>query len=155
GGTDLTYDTQGRVIRRQWSDGSFERLDFDDEHLVQRHTDASGRVTSIEWSPDRRQATITDSANQKTSLTFDKLGRVTRTTGPTGEHVDVAYDKRSRIVRLDSSVTGRTQFEYAAHGSTLAAIVEPDGRRTAFEFDSHRNLLRLSHEDESCGGPSL
>jgi len=143
GAVELAYDPKGRVLSRRWADKSQERYEYDDAANTVRLIDPAGAMTTMQWSPDRRQAQVTDPLGHKSAMTYDAAGRLASVTGPTGATARITYDALGRLVSAQNAAGQVTRFDYVGDTSRVKAITRPDGARQLLDYDRHGNLTAV------------
>ena len=140
---EFAYDAKGRVVSRRWADGSQERYEYSDAANRVRRIDASGGVTTTQWSADGRRVEVTDPLGQKSIQEYDAAGRVIRVTAPAGQ-TRFSYDAQGRITVVENAAGQKTRTEYRGDTVLMRAVTLPDGTRQVFEHDNQLNLTAVT-----------
>jgi RHS repeat-associated protein len=140
---EFAYDAKGRVASRRWADGSQERYEYSDAANRVRRIDASGGVTTTQWSADGRRVEVTDPLGQKSIQEYDAAGRVIRVTTPAGQ-TRFSYDAQGRITVVENAAGQKTRTEYRGDTVLMRAVTLPDGTRQVFEHDNQLNLTAIT-----------
>ena len=161
-----TYDTAGRVVRTEGSDGilsntfayddetrtttftdalgNTSRFEFNEALRLVRSTDPTGAVAVQEWDAGGRLRTsATDPLGRTSRYTYDAGDNITSITYPDGTSSVVTYDRRGRPVELTDPVGRVWRTAYDEAGNVLAST-DPTGARTAYTYDDAGNLVAVT-----------
>ncbi|MCQ4083999.1 type IV secretion protein Rhs [Streptomyces sp. RB6PN25] len=135
-----TYDTQGRCIRGEGSNGyQSGTFVYDDANRTTHITNALGHTTTVVYNEAYRPISETDPLGNTTLTEWDADNRlITAITDPLGRTTQNAYDDAGNpttILRADGSVTDIT---YNALG-LITSVTEPDGAIWRYEHDDRGN----------------
>lgn len=128
--TKYSYDGRGNMIGR--SSSLFKNSPSDGRWISERFTqDSIGMVKELR-----------DGGGAVSTSSYDSLGREVKTIGADGVVVRYCYDDLGRMVSETRGPDGgeeTTRLEWSA-GGRLIAVVDPNGRRSSFEYDGRGNL---------------
>lgn len=128
------------------------------------HTDQQGRRTEFDIDPmNGNTRSVTRIVGQRggnddllTSFTYLASGQIDTETDPMGRVLDLDYDAqgrlRSRKEAKGTLLETRSLYEYDAAGN-LSAVVDENGHRTTYQYDSMNRIVRLTQPDPDGGGP--
>lgn len=179
----VTYDDRGRVIQTYsdsgyWCDrfvyddtlrlntyidgeGGHFRYYYNEDNLVVRTLDPSGRETRTEWRDFQKISETNDIGeitryvyhadglpaqiylpdNRKIGCEYNDNGQLTRYIAPTGDEWRLNYDTAGNLIS-ETDPQGRVQmYEYSVHGELLK-VVSPDGAQWRYEYTSAHQLSR-------------
>jgi RHS repeat-associated protein len=145
----ITYDSQGRVIRQVFADGGFENYAY---------TLAGTVVSSV---------TITDSLGRTETKRFnaagyvidsiDALGQTAHTdrdlttnlplsvTGPCGcTEGSYEYDDQGNLTKSTDRLGGIKRMEYEPVFNRLTRMTDELGHITSYAYDSHGNMISMT-----------
>jgi RHS repeat-associated protein len=156
----ITSDLNGRITKRQYSDGTAVNVAYDgngfissaDGFTVKR--DGKGQPTNINGigialDPASRPAVLTYAAGKTITYTYDKGGRLASVADWVGGKTTLAYDGASRLASLTYPNGVANTFTYDADGRVIKIAVgsiasitltrDADGKITSAD----RNVPRL------------
>lgn len=129
----VTYDGQGRPIRKLFSDTTDLVLGFDAEN---RLTSADGLAVGY----DANGSVISSNG---LSMTRDAGGRIEVLTLAPGRTVTYAYDSRNLLSQITDWLGGVTTFSYDA-SRRLVQITRPNGVTTSYDYDLDDRLTSIT-----------
>ncbi|MES2460742.1 MAG: choice-of-anchor D domain-containing protein [Armatimonadota bacterium] len=101
-------------------------------------TDALGRMTSMEYSPEGDLLSTTNAANETSTSTYDRYGRPLTTIDPEGRVTTTnTYDIKGNLQTTANALGFGTQMTYYANG-WLQSVTDAKGAMT--EFLNYNNL---------------
>ncbi len=152
----FTQDSQGRCVRTDFPDGTFEASAFDALGRLTRHTRKSGAIVSIDSDPNGRclSSTVSPPADAtiapiQTVHRYDGLGNCVRTTQGASDIV-CAFDSCCDL--LSENQTGRVVSHTYNHRGR-SSTTYPDGTRFTEVCDSQGRLISCALEGAS--GPPI
>jgi RHS repeat-associated protein len=148
GSLEIAYDAMGRVTTYRRADGSEQKFEYDDATNRRRIIAPDGGATVTREDQEKRRTEVTDQLGNKSALQFDEANRPVSITGPTGNSSRLSYDSLGRLVTSEDPLGRVTRYEYVGDGSTVQAIVPPDGNRQEFEYDRDNNLTTIKIGDK-------
>lgn len=125
----FVYDSYDRLMR----------VDFPTSRSVRYDYDAAGRLSSV-----------TDPDGRVTAYSYDSDGRLDRITDPSGRWVSLAYDAVGRISSWTDGSGNRFRITYT--GTGRAALTDPQGAQTQFEFNGYGWLTKLTDAEQVAKG---
>ncbi|SEN20814.1 DUF6531 domain-containing protein [Actinacidiphila rubida] len=161
-----TYDTAGRVVRTEGSDGilsntfayddatrtttftdalgNTSHFVFNEAQRLVRGTDPTGAVTVQEWDAQGRLRTsATDPLGRTSRYTYDAADNITSVTYPDGSAGVFTYDRMGRPVEMTDPVGRVWRTEYDEPGNVLATT-DPTGARTEYTYDGGGDLVAVT-----------
>ena len=161
-----TYDTAGRVVRTEGSDGilsntfayddatrtttftdalgNTSRFMFNEAQRLIRSTDPTGAVTVQEWDTACRVRTsTTDPLGRTSRYAYDAGDNLTAVTYPDGARSVFTYDRLGRPVEMTDPAgrTWRTEYDEAGH---VVASTDPMGARTSYSYDDRGDPVAVT-----------
>jgi len=146
----LTYDSNGRVIKQQFADGSFETYDYGLSGGVITSTtitDTLGRRSIKRFNASGYIIGSVDALGQTATITRDLTTNLPiSVSGPCGcPETSRQYDERGNVT-AETDRLGRTiKMEYESVHNNLTKFIDPLGRPTTFGYDSHGNLTSVAN----------
>jgi RHS repeat-associated protein len=125
GSLQLTYDAQGNIVRKLYSDGTDLSFAFDDAERpvsaigLSLGYDAMGEITS----------------NNGLTVTRDNAGRITVISYGPGKNVNYTYDNQNRLIGVTDWLTGVTRFTYDS-ASRRTSNLRIDGSEVDFTYNA-------------------
>ncbi len=129
-----SYDANGNLIRRLYSDGTDLNFSYDAED---RLTGADGLTLS-------RDILGRITASDGIAIAYDAGGRITSITYATGKAVTYEYDANDNLVRLSDWLGGVSTFTWDAD-NRLTTMTRPNGVTTSYEYDADGRLTAITH----------
>ena len=124
-GTEVHYDTAGRITSRVDRNGNATTYAYDGQGLLTTITDPVGLATSFAYS-NGKLASVTDPATRVTLFEVDANGDLTRIQDPDGSQSLFAYDADHHLVSQFSKRAFETTYDFGFHGRHLQSNW-PDG----------------------------
>jgi len=146
GSVELTYNAEGLLSSRRWSDGSVEQIDRPATGTI-RHMAPDGGLTVTEFDPPARVATITDPAGRRNVLHFDRGGRIDEVTDPQGKSIQFAHDENGRLLGVTGAEAGPLLFQYRGDAREPSGAVGPGEIGYGVKHDSAGRISQVQ------GGP--
>ncbi|MDD4957192.1 MAG: hypothetical protein PHQ61_06060, partial [Candidatus Omnitrophica bacterium] len=139
---DYTYDTLGRLIRTDNSDGSYsERTYYGDTYKTLTYVNHYSDGTSYSYAYTyysngyTQTYTYTDRAGKTTVYQYSSNGRVDTITYSDGKVATYTYNSDGRTSRIDYSTGGYRTYEYYSNGYTKKTLEHfVDGTETTDEY---------------------
>ena len=130
---DLTYDKQGLLVRRSYSDGTVQTYQYDAGDLlissenINLGYDRNGRVTYSNG------ITITRRAD----------GRIADTTLAVNKKINYEYDQNNRLTHVKDWNSGDISFDYDDAGR-LTTITRPNGVNTTYTYNKDGKVTNIT-----------
>ncbi len=127
-------------------------------------TDELGRQTLFEIDPNTGNVlsatqvigAVGGADDLVTEYTYTNRGLINTVTDPLGRVTDYDYNTLGLVTAITfaegTSDEATRQFEYDAAGNQTA-IIDENGNRTKFEYDSHNRLTQMTEADPDGSGP--
>jgi RHS repeat-associated protein len=140
----LTYDAGGYVLTdtRAYQMPGQQGVTFTRDptsHLVQRATDALGRVATLAYDANGNPTAITrmfgTSEAATTSFTYDPFNVVRTVTDPLGHTTTTYHDNLGRAILTTDPLGHQTTYNYNASFGQLSAVNDPLGHSTQFSYN--------------------
>ncbi|MCK6587428.1 MAG: DUF6531 domain-containing protein [Polyangiaceae bacterium] len=160
---EIDYDKIGRVTYVTNSLGATTTYEMNVANAVVKVTDALGGETQYEYDDNLWKTAEIDPLGNTTKYEYDSRGNCTKAVGPDGATVEVEYDgqglpvkmkdvcenvwtwrydERGQKIEQVNPLGEATRYEYDQH--LLCAVVSPSGARTAFSYDTSKNLRAIA-----------
>lgn len=127
------FDAADRNIKRQFEDGTSERITFDKLNAVS-FQDRAGKTTKRAYDSLGRLTTIEDPAGRKSSYEWCLCGALRKLTDPAGHSTEWHHDIQGRVI----------QKKYA-NGSQITFEYEPDGHRLLTKTDALKQITKYKY----------
>ncbi|HET9703531.1 MAG TPA: PKD domain-containing protein, partial [Vicinamibacterales bacterium] len=154
--TEFSYDEVGALLRTDFPDATFESHQYDAVGNLTSTRDRGGRTSTFEHDELKRQVRAIRPDGSSVRTVYSAAGRVLATIDARGHRTDHEYDAAGRRVRTrqpavvdaTSGTERRPETIYEHDGAgRISSIVDPNGRRTSFEYDGMGRLLRREAAD--------
>jgi RHS repeat-associated protein len=136
GPIDVSYDASGRVSAYRFADGSTARFEFDSRLNLQRATAPDGTMTTTHLGAAPE---TTDAGGHRWRMEWDAVRRTRSDIAPDGSLTRTTLGDGDRVMAIVDPIGRRTAYEYDAAGR-VTAIVHPGDRRQTFDYDSYGSL---------------
>ena len=154
--TRRVIDTQGRLLRERFPDGSENRFDRDPATgLLRRSVDAQGRATCHDYDAWHRLTRVTHPDAGTVRYAYPDPGHEILTAHLPREIIDAAGGvrrleyTREGLLKSRRDGSGRvTEFQYTACGR-LARVTDPLSQSTRYLYDVHSRLQCVIRHDGS------
>lgn len=142
--TAFDYDLAARRTFVTDALGHVTVYDWNDQGVVWRETDPTGREWLTEWGRNFNVLSRTDPLGHVTRFDYDDWGDLVRVTDPAGNSESWSYYLSGRI-RSYTDHSGATHvFRYDDNGN-LASVEQPDGNFTRYRRAANGQVLRVDH----------
>ncbi|EOS94852.1 RHS family protein, partial [Erwinia tracheiphila PSU-1] len=134
------WNERGQIRREEDCAGYQSQRQYDDAGRPSTSTDAEGNTTRWQWSAAGRLSTVIRADGRETRYDYDPAGR------PCGENVDgfserkVTRNARGQVTSETDPAGQITHYQYDRAGR-MTQIINPNGDRWGFEWDSGQRLL--------------
>ena len=142
-----TFDSNGRVIREETSDGSWTTWEYDSNGRVIREETSDGSWTTWEYDSNGNKVREENSNGYWVTWEYDSNGNLIRTEYSTDYWVTYEYDSNGRVIRFETSNGYWKTNEYDSNGNIIREESYTGYWRT-WEYDSNGKLIR---EENSNG----
>lgn len=148
-----TFDSQGNLTAMSRTHGS-STATIELQHSTTHPgdlltvTDATGRVTTMTYSPAGDLTSITDPGGDTAAFTYDAAGRQTSATTPRGNATSTTYDADGRRTATTDPLGHRTTWTYNL-GGQLTASTDAAGHETTFSYGDRGLLTATKAPDGS------
>ncbi len=130
-GTSVAFGEQQRALQYGYSSrGELTRI-----------TDASNRVTNLEYDSLGNPTRYTDPLGRSVTFAWDGRANLLSVSDERDNRTRFAYDSADRLVRETKPLGQQTNYEYNANGS-MAASVDANGSRVEYTYDAANRLTR-------------
>jgi RHS repeat-associated protein len=150
-----TYDDRLRLVRRDRSDGSFDRYEYDLNGNTTVAENGHSRVTLTYDALGRRQTETTtisgDTFVPAVSYQYDAAGRLDSLTDQSGGSIDYTFDTAGRLVGLTSTDGLAATVAYDGFGQR-ALVTSGNGRSDGYYYEPTGEIGRI--EFSGPAGPS-
>lgn len=159
--TSYTRDSNNRVTRIDYPDGSFETYTYNSLGRVLTHRLRNGGIISNFYSSSGLLLTNRDPTGASTVYFYDAAGRVVSNKNPRGLTTQFVYNDRSQIIRITHPDGSFIQNFYDTYGNLTNTVNElgHSWRRTYDEFGRLTTVVdplgrtnRFSYQLASGGG---
>lgn len=148
-----TYDTQGRMIRREGSDGYVTGYTYDSNDQLTSITDGKDTLIRYTYNSDGL-LTRQDNANGSCSryaYDGDQLTAITHydAAGSVLSSYTYTYDSIGNVIAM-TDPSGRWQYAYDTAGQLIRATA-PDGTVTTYAYDAAGNRMQTTVNGTATG----
>jgi RHS repeat-associated protein len=140
--SQTTWDARHLPLTSRDAAGQVATRTYNDRGQVVTETDPTGAVTRHHYDADGYRTSMTGplGPDDTTTFTYDRAGRVRTRTDNSGHTLEFGYDDLDRIVKITHPDATSDTITYTLLDQT--SVVDRAGRRTGFEYDSVRQLIR-------------
>ncbi len=140
-----TYTYQdNKVVKVDYSDGTFEEYRYDSLGNVIYHRDNDGNTVENTYS-GKNLVSTKDNKNQQVSYQYDDIGRLLKETDIFG--VSKEYTYQSNLVSSISHTNGLIEyFEYDTNGNVLKES-DNQGKTTSYVYDKSGQVIQKNYYD--------
>ena len=139
--TLYTYDELGNVSSVTNPAGRKEFFEYDKVSRLIRQTDPDGRLRTMSYNAAGDLASIASQSGAITSFSYDNAGRMVRRNYPDGTFEAFTYRPTGQRTSATGEL-GKILYEYDAL-DRLSAVIQPDGRRLSYSYDSESNQVQM------------
>ncbi|HEX3149487.1 MAG TPA: RHS repeat-associated core domain-containing protein [Gemmataceae bacterium] len=151
--TSFTYDTRGRLIRRQLNGGiAAVSYAYGDGGGVTA-TDGSGRAVSLLPDANGRIAKLRDTAGTDLHVTYDSAGQATRIETSVGQVWTTTLDAEGHVTAVTDPLGHVLQYTF--DDDLVSGITDARGNTTNFQFDAADNTRSITYPGPSGGTESF
>ncbi|HVS54524.1 MAG TPA: RHS repeat-associated core domain-containing protein [Opitutaceae bacterium] len=118
---------------------------YDDYGRVQSATDSEGYTVTFDYDDFDRPTVVTYPDTTYTQMVYDRLDPI-KTRDRLGRWTETTYDELRRPIMVRDALNRRTLYQWCNCGS-LAAIVDPLGRRTSWLRDLEGRVVAKNYPD--------
>lgn len=144
---NFSYDSGGRIIDAQWSDGTQLTFGYDGEGNLTDYANRRGDMIDFDYDPRGRLLSESDSSSGATSYVYEASGRLTDATDDDGT-THIEYDAADRIVQIDYP-TGRSLFYTYTEAGLRSSVSDNGDYFVRYEFDAAGRLSGLFDADNA------
>jgi RHS repeat-associated protein len=151
----FTYDETGTLIKTEINDitpisyiggkTSKTMLNYEvyeGDIIVQKlKLNKNGQITKAE-----------DSQGRIVFYEYDYFGRVTKISDGSGKYSTIEYDKNGNITRSVNTNGEELRFTYSAKYNNLVTLIDSNGNKTTFRYDTRGNLVSMERADGTTSG---
>jgi RHS repeat-associated protein len=146
---EITYDTNGRVIRQRFADGGIEHYSYVLAGRVvtlATMSDPLGRTTRMRFNPSGYVIGTTDALGQNSLTERDLTTSLpTSVTGPCGcAEVHRQFDERGNVIASTDRLGQTEHHEYEPVFNKLTRLTDRLGRATTYGYDARGNLTSVT-----------
>ncbi|WP_145234608.1 putative Ig domain-containing protein [Urbifossiella limnaea] len=151
----FNYDAAGRLVDTSKDGGTeavtfgHDAVDFGTNPGRVRVTDASGRVTTLNFGLGGQLVQVRDGDGRVVSFGYDTKAQFSDLTGPGGERYRYAHDAAGNLTGVRDALNLETTFTYEAAHQNLASFTDARGNGLGYEYDTKGNLKAIVYEDGS------
>jgi len=142
-GIRVEYDTSGKLVKAQGSDGAETRFTYNTDSSLILATDALGRTTTTEYDDFGNPVAVVDAAGGIRRWTYDDTGHATSETDPIGRTTRFTYDARSNVIETVNPLGSMQHATFDRFGNATS-IVDALGNVTLTVYDNRGNLLSVT-----------
>ncbi len=136
----LDCDDRGRVVSREWMDGTRETWNYDDEHHRVSHIDANGGEVTLQTSADGLREEWTDAEGRVLKTEFDTSGQVVQLVDPGGRESKFTYDDLGRPTRVEDAVNGIVNFKYSGNARQAVSVQKAESEPVHLTSDAQQRI---------------
>jgi YD repeat-containing protein len=144
--TTYTYDTNGNMLTKSVTDGTYTRTwtyTYNTSGQVLTAEDPDTNVTTYTYDAHGNVATVKNALSHTTTFTsYNADGYLLTTTDPNGLATDYSYDARNRMTEKQAgSYTWR--YAYDAAG-TLMTLTFPNSSFSSYAYDAAHRRIKVT-----------
>jgi RHS repeat-associated protein len=145
----ITYDSAGRVIAQQFSDGGVEHYAYTLSGTMVSSvtiTDSLGRSETRRFNAAGYVIDTTDALGQSAHTERDMTTNLPLSvTGPCGcTEGSYEYDERGNLTKATDRIGGVKRMEYEPIFNRMTKMTDELGRVTNYAYDSHGNMILMT-----------
>jgi RHS repeat-associated protein len=129
----ITSDLNGRITKRQYSDGTAANAAYD----------GNGLISSADGFTVKRDAKGQPTNINGIGITLDPASRPAALTYASGKAIAYTYDKGGRLASVADWVGGKTTLTYDG-ASRLASLTYPNGVANTFTYDADGRVTKIA-----------
>lgn len=127
------FSSAGRMVEQEDRNGHKVVYGYDANGRMSQVTDTQGRVTRFGYGANGRIATMTDSSGRVHRYEYN------------AERIGYEASPGIMLTKYTDPAGGVTRYEYGGEGgSELVAVIDPMGRKTAFDYDNERRITSVT-----------
>lgn len=133
------YDPQGRLIRTDYYDGTYETWKYNCCNIVE-YRNRIGKVTKMAYDSNDNLVQLRNETGEKTQIFYDSKGQKTKIIYPDYKADSWEYNGKGQLVAEKRRDGTKIKREFNEHGK-LKREEFADGRYNEFEYDKRGNIL--------------
>jgi RHS repeat-associated protein len=142
-----TYDPLNRLSEGYDELGNLvEKLEYNDNHLQIRSTDALGNATEFFYDKNNRQTATKDALGNTSYTGYDPCGNVASQTDPLGNITRYTYDDFNNLTQVRNALGETTGYTYDPAGNPLSQT-DGKGNTLNFAYNTRGLLIRRIEAD--------
>jgi RHS repeat-associated protein len=142
GAVELTYNPEGLLTTRRWSDGSVERVERPTPETI-HFVAVDGRVTRTVCDPVKGVTTVVEPTGQRTQLCFDRGGRIVEVTDGDGSTTRFTHDDQGRLIGVTGDQGDTLVWRYRDNEREPCGAFGPGGSGYQVERNDENLIARI------------
>lgn len=134
--TTRQYDSLNRLVAVvDPANVTIDKLEYTDNHLQSKSTDANGNVTTFSYDRNCRLLSTKDGEGYTVKQTYDPVGNTATKTDGNGKTTTYAYDSLNRLVKVTDAAGNKVLYTYDNVGNLLSQA-DADGNVTTTAYNA-------------------
>ncbi|WP_250463089.1 DUF6531 domain-containing protein, partial [Microbulbifer litoralis] len=162
------YDSGGRLIGKTDLGGGRHYIDYNDQGLPQKITNAAGQSWQRRYNAGGQVTASTDPLGNTTEYSYNPLGLVGSVTDPLGNTTRYLWNPQGRLAAVHDAMGRSRHYRYdvaqrlaeVQHGpgqstryeydrqDRISAVISPDGARTQYRYNAQGLVAEIVDAEE-------
>jgi len=139
--TNYSYDTYGRLIKKQNSEGKILINEYDAYSNIIKITDEYSSSKTYKYDLLNRLIEETNFYGDKTKYEYDTLDNITKTTDAQNNFEETNYDNLGNKLKFTNKLNHQTIYTYIKGKLTLE--INPYAEETNYEYNARGQLINI------------